>query len=213
MKYQEFKEQVIKAPLILSRDLCRLQKAGQLVLNQLNRWQRKKLIIRLKKGLYILNEQDRKINPSRYFISNQLYGPSYVSLESALSFYGIIPEKVSDLTAVTTKKTAAFKNELGTFIYQHVKLQAFRGFKTAKDNSGLTFFIAEPEKAVLDFIYLNLKKIPVASKDIFGESFRFQNLRQLRHSKIAALAGLFDNKKMRKLTKDLCELVKKEGGR
>ena len=102
---------------------------------------------------------------------------------------------------------------LGTFIYQHIRPQAFRGVKAVKDECGLTFFIAEPEKAVVDFLYLNLKKIPAGSKDIFKESFRFQNLDSLKTRRIIQLAELFNNYKLMKVVMNFCEFAKKEGGR
>lgn len=213
MNYLEFKNKLLNLPIILTKDLLGLEKSSQGLRNQLNRWQQKKLIIRLKRGAYLLNENDRKINPSRGFIANQLYWPSYLSLEYALNLYELIPEKVVDLTSVATKKTMRINNTLGTFIYQHIKPQAFRGFKAVKDESGLTFFIAEPEKAVVDFLYLNLKKIPAGSKDIFEESFRFQNLDGLKPDRIVEVAKLFNNRKLMKVAGNFCEFAKREGGR
>jgi len=142
----EFKNSSQNLPIILSKDLPGLKCEGQTMLNQLYRWQKKRLIIQLKRGVYLLNENDRKIKPSRIFIASQLYSPSYISMEYALSFYGLIPERVADITSITTKKTTKFKNELGNFVYQHIKPETFRGFKSVKDESGYTFFIAEKEK-------------------------------------------------------------------
>jgi predicted transcriptional regulator of viral defense system len=193
--------------------LLKLERNYQTLRNQLNRWQQKGLIIKLKRGVYLLNENDRKINPSLYVIANQLYGPSYISLEYALNFYGLIPERVIDVTSVTTKKTMLIKNSLGNCIYQHIKPESFRGFNTKKDNAGFTFFIAEPEKAVVDWLYLNLKKITEGAKDIFGESFRFQNVEDLKKHRITELAKLFNNPKLMRVANNFCDFIKKEGGR
>lgn len=212
MNYTEFKNNFQHLPVIFSKDILMLLKEDrQAILNQLNRWQDKGLIVKLRRGGYLLNKNDRKINPSRQFIANQLYGPSYISLEYALNLYGLIPERVIDLTSVTTKKTMRFKNELGEFIYQHIKPAAFRGFKIVKDESLLSYFIAEPEKAVVDFLYLNLKEIPANSKDIFQESFRFQNVAGLKSERIIKSARLFNSRKLMKVAKNFCEFVKKEG--
>lgn len=67
-----------------------------------------------------------------------------------MNFYGLIPEGVADMTAVTTRKTMRFENTLGRFIYQHIKPAAFRGFRTMGSGPN-AFFMAEPEKAVVDF--------------------------------------------------------------
>lgn len=87
------------------------------------------------------------------FIAKEIYSPSYVSLEYALSIYGLIPERVVDVTSVTTKKPIEFKNKLGVFIYQHIKENCFTGFIEKEDENGLVYFIATPEKAVADFLY------------------------------------------------------------
>ena len=91
---------------------------------------------------------------SRY-VANRMYTPSYISLHSALSFYGMIPEEVVQLTSVTTQKTAKFENSFGTFHYQNVKTPLFFGYeiKTMQNGRGLMF--ATPEKALLDLLYLN----------------------------------------------------------
>ncbi|MCK4948035.1 MAG: hypothetical protein KAQ99_10120 [Candidatus Aureabacteria bacterium] len=208
MDYTEFKKRFLKLPLIVSRDAVQLEKDGQAMRNQLNRWQSRGLIVRLKKGIYILNRDDRKVDPSRVFLANRLYDPSYVSLEFALNFYGLIPERAADVTCITTKKTARFVNEFGTFIYQHIKPDTFRGFKLAKDEAGLPVFIAEPEKAVVDFIYLNLSKFAKPEKERFAQSFRFQNTEKLSEKKIMFYVGLFSNRKLLSAAKEFCVFIK-----
>jgi len=210
MNYLKFKNKVQDLPIILSRDLLWLEENNQIFRNQLNRWKQKKFVIKLKRGVYMLNVNDRKITPSRNFIANQLYVPSYVSLEYALNFYGLIPERTVDITSITTKKTMTIKNEIGSFIYQHVKPEAFRGFKMANDSSGLTFFIAEPEKAVVDLLYLNINNIPEGKKDYFEVYFRFQNVEELKTRRIIEMANLFKNRKLTRILKDLCDFIKKE---
>lgn len=210
MDYKQFKNSVLHLPLILSKDLERAQSNKQIIRNQLRRWQDKGLIFKLKRGMYLLNVNDRKINPSRQFIANQLYMPSYVSLEYALNFYDLIPERASEVTSVTTKKTIRFVNDLGTFTYQHIKSKAFRGFKMTKDEMGLTFFIAEPEKAVIDFLYLNFDKIKISNKDVFESSYRFQNTETLSQRRIMELAGLFESEKLTRFAQLFCEFIKQE---
>ena len=213
MLYKTLKPTIQKLPLIYSRDLLRLEKSRQALLNQLFRWQAEGLIIKLKKGIYQLNDADRKLNPGIEFIANQLYGPSYVSLEFALQAYGLIPEAVFELTSVTTKKTMRIRNKRGNFTYQHIKPQAFRGFKQRKGPSGFTHFIAEPEKAVVDFLYLNLRKIPVSDTAVFEESFRFQNTKSLKNSRLLAWARLFKNKKLSKVVRNFTRFAKGGGKR
>lgn len=208
MDYTEFKKRFSKLPLIASRDAVRLEKDGQAMRNQLHRWQGRGLLLKLKRGVYMLNRDDRKVEPSRIFLANRLYSPSYVSLEFALNFYGLIPERAADMTSITTKKTTRFVSEFGTFIYQHITPDAFRGFKSAKDEAGLPVFIAEPEKAVVDFIYLNLSKFAKPEKEQFVRSFRFQNTEKLSAKKIMSYAGLFNSRKLIAVAKEFCALIR-----
>jgi len=210
MLYSEFKQKEQKMPLIFSRDLLRLRKDKQVLLNQLYRWQQKGLVVQLKRGVYQLNESDRRANPSLEFIANQLYAPSYISLDYALEVYGMIPEAVADVTSVSTKKTMSFKSQQATFIYQHIKPQAFQGFKAVKDSQGYSYFIAEPEKAIVDFFYLNLDRISSLDKGVFGGSYRLQNLETLKLPKLLKWAKLFGSKKLLLVVKNFIEFAKNE---
>ena len=145
MDYTTFKNRFSGLPVILSKDVTermggeksRSASGGRQELrNQLSRWQKRGLIVKLKKGMYLLNENDRKVNPSKLFVANQIYTPSCVSLEYALGFYGLIPERVVEVTSITTKKTLRITNPVGRFSYQHVTTSAFRGFKITKDENG-----------------------------------------------------------------------------
>lgn len=213
MNYTEFKNKVQSWPVIFSRDIMLGREDKQIIRNQLERWSSKKLLIKLRRGVFILNENDRKVNASRAYIANQLYSPSYVSLEYALNYYDLIPERVSDLTSITSKKTMRFMNEAGAFIYQHIKPEAFRGFNMLKDEAGLLFLIAEPEKALIDFFYLNLGRIRGEDEKIFEESYRLQNLEILRTRKLTEFASLFDSNKLMRVAQHFCKLVKREGGK
>lgn len=208
MNYNNFRKTVHDMPVIFTRDLLRGKPDRQAILNQLERWRKRALIIQLKRGLYMLNRSDRKIEPSRMYIANQLYGPSYISLEYALGYYGLIPERVTVLTSVTSRKTARITNEIGSFVYQHIQPEPYRGFVAMKDENGLMCFLAEPEKAVIDFIYLNLEKFKSGDKRIFEESYRFQNMESLKSDKLARFAGYFHSKKLIRVVGDLLGIIK-----
>ncbi|MCK4351894.1 hypothetical protein KAW65_00620 [candidate division WOR-3 bacterium] len=210
MKYLEFKDAVREFPLISSTHISNVSKKPQTLKVQLSGWQKKGLVIKLKRGLYILNESDRKIEPSRIFLSNALYSPSYVSTEYAFGHYDLIPEKVADVTSITTKKTAKFTNPFGTFLYQHLKTNLFFGFKEIEDENGFPVFIAEPEKAVLDFIYLNLGDFKGKKKDVFSLSYRFQNLDILKKKKLTDFAKKYENKGVIDVVKNLLSFMKGE---
>jgi len=208
MDFHTFKKLYQKYPIIPANDISKKMPRQQEFRNQLTRWKQKNLIVLLKRGMYLLNEEDRKITPSAYFIAKQLYAPSYISLETALSHYGLIPERVADITSVTTKKTNCFNNFMGNFVYRHIKPEAFRGFLLKKDDNHLSYFIATAEKCVVDFLYLNLDRFSAADKEVFKDSYRFQNLDSLKKTKLIAHARLFKNRRLLRMTKLFCEFIK-----
>ncbi|MDR0823033.1 MAG: hypothetical protein LBN20_04565 [Endomicrobium sp.] len=207
MDFNDFKKEFQSIPIINSSDIVRKYK-GQTAYNQLNTWTKKGLLIQLKRGLYILNKDDRKIAIGNYFIANQLYQPSYISMESALSLYELIPDTTAAITSISTKKTMTIDNPFASFTYQHIKSKAYRGFKLEIDNNNLNYFIAEPEKAILDFLYFNLSDIDRQDTEIFEKSYRFQNLDILDAKKILKYADFFDNPKLKDAAKNLCMLIK-----
>lgn len=109
-------------------------------------------IIRLKKGLYVASEQESGKPFNRFLISNHIYGPSYVSQSAALRHYGLIPERVHTIQAVTTKHSRDFETPIGFFRYTSCSDEYFHiGLKIIHDN-GVNFLIATPEKALCDLI-------------------------------------------------------------
>lgn len=110
-------------------------------------------IIRLKKGLFVVSEQITGKPISRELIANHLYGPSYISFEYALSWHGLIPERVYSIRSITTKRSRGFSNKLGQFDYTSTQKDYFHiGIRQITDNPSNTFFIAAPEKALCDMI-------------------------------------------------------------
>ena len=114
------------------------------------------IIIRVKKGLYIFGEQYRQRPFSREILANLIYGPSYISLEYALQYHGLIPERVEAVTSVTTGRSRRFSSPVGLFIYRKIPLPAFRiGVDRTEIEEGRAFLIATPEKALADKIYID----------------------------------------------------------
>jgi len=127
-------------------------------------WQKKGYIKKLASQFYIF--ADKKISESENnFIANKLFEPSYVSLESALRYYNLIPEVVFLTTSITTRKTKLIKTAVGNFQYRSVKEDLFFGYKII-DQNGVSYKIAESEKALLDFLYL---RSDLKTEDDFAE--------------------------------------------
>lgn len=116
-------------------------------------WQRKGYLIRLRNGHYALAE--RKITELTLFqMANLLYEPSYISLETALSYHGIIPEAVVLIQSVATPKTYRVSTPLGEFQYRSLQPRLFLGYQLIPQTQGPAIRMAKPEKAILDFLYL-----------------------------------------------------------
>ena len=110
-------------------------------------------MIRLKKGLYLVSRKIHRQNISMELIANHLYGPSYVSLESALSLYGLIPERVHSIRSMTVKRGRKFITPVGNFEYLKAETGYFEiGIHQKNINDSYVFLIASPEKALCDLI-------------------------------------------------------------
>lgn len=120
--------------------------------NNLSRWTKKGLLIRLRQGYFTFPEYKGK-SDFIYYFANRIYRPSYISLHTALAFYGIIPESVVQITSITSLKTAFFKNKLGEYTYKSVNGNLMFGYDL-KSFDGRTLQFAGPEKALLDLLYL-----------------------------------------------------------
>lgn len=110
-------------------------------------------VIRVKKGLYVRGNrpgEESLIDP--LVLSGLVYGPSYVSLESALAWHGLIPEAVDEITCVTSKRAKLFRTPLGRFSYVPINEDAFPLGIRLESGKGGSWFLAEPEKAVCDRI-------------------------------------------------------------
>lgn len=121
--------------------------------NNLTRWLKKGYLIRLRQGYFTFPEYKNKPDYSQYF-ANQIYRPSYISLHTALAFYGMIPEAVVQITSVTSLKTATFKNDFGEYSYKSIKESLMFGYELKPIADNLTIRFATPEKALLDLLYL-----------------------------------------------------------
>jgi predicted transcriptional regulator of viral defense system len=152
------------------------------------RWKKKGWVSSLKKGLYELT-YPADFNLPDLYIANNLYYPSYVSLETALSYYSIIPEVSMAVTSITTKPTRRFKNKHGLFIYRTLKKESFTGYSVEKQRD-FDFRIAEREKAIVDYLYFKTRYDKVFN--IQEERFDKSLLRDLNKEKLESYAELFN---------------------
>lgn len=109
-------------------------------------------LIRLKRGLYVVSSEVSGKPVNVCLCANHIYGPSYVSQQWALRWYGLIPERVYTMTSVTTKRTRHFENRLGRFTYEQVKPEYFAIGVNSVEEDGVWFLMASREKALCDMI-------------------------------------------------------------
>ena len=121
--------------------------------NNLTRWVKKGLLVRLRQEYLAFPEYLHRPDYAQY-IANRIYRPSYISLHTALSFYGMIPEAVVQITSVSSLKTATFKNPFGEYSYKNLKSELMFGYEPRPMADGKTLLFATPEKALLDLLYL-----------------------------------------------------------
>ena len=151
MKYIELREKLKDLTVFSIKDIEK-STDKRFHRRRLNEWQDKDYIKKIIKGYYIFSDLDPDDNVL-YEVANKIYDPSYISLETALSYYGMIPESVYALTSVSTRKTITFNTTIAVFSYRKVKNDLFFGYVIEKhDNKVLK--IASPEKAILDLFYL-----------------------------------------------------------
>ena len=167
-------------------------------------WQKKGYIKKLSRLFYVFS--DRNINEAENnFIANKLLEPSYISLESALRYYNLIPEVVFLTTSVTTRKTKLLKTLIGDFQYRKVKEKLFFGYKII--NTGqIAYKIADPEKALLDFLYF---RSDIKSEgDIFELRINEESYREvIDQNKLKQYLEVFNSKALNKKIDKLTEIL------
>ena len=151
MRFTEF-QKLLKDFLVFSlSDIYVVEPSFHL--RRLNEWQNKGYIKKVVRGYYIFSDRELS-EPSLYLIANKIYEPSYISFESALSHYQLIPESVYTITSASSLTTRDFKTAVGFFRYHRVKPELFFGYELS-DFNGKRYKIACPEKALLDYFYIH----------------------------------------------------------
>lgn len=155
-------------------------------------WLKKRKIISLKNGLYVLKVKwEKENNKDGYleYIASQLYQPSYLSCEYVMSKYGLLTEGVFGITSVTIKTTKTFLNDLGNFNYYSISPSLFLGYEVKK-NGSFPVAVAKKSKAVFDFLYLRfIKNTPVNKKTIEELRINWENITRGEFREIINYAG------------------------
>ena len=206
MKWDELLQIVGKEPVFHSS----LLRAGSIdpvdLGRQLSRWIKSGKLIQVRRSLYALSEPYRKTMPHPFHVANRLKRGSYVSLQSALEHYGLIPEYVPAVVSVTTGRPETLSTPIGTFIFRHVKKELFFGYQIIDINDNQLVSIASPEKALLDLLYLT----PSADNIGFLRELRLQNLDTISSIRLENFLKQAKNRKLRRALNLLDLIVKGE---
>jgi len=164
------------------------------VQKQLSRWTAGGRLYQLRRGVYALAPPFQKIKPHPFTVANHLAHGSYVSCQSALAYYSLIPEYTPVTTSVTTARAGQWDTPLGSYAYRHIQVALLHGYRLIEVSSGQSAFVATPEKALLDLIYLR----PGGDAPEYLRELRLQNLDRLNLDELDRLAERIGSPKLRR---------------
>ena len=207
MKWEKLLQIVGREP-VFSSSLLRTGSVNPVDIGkQLSRWVKSGKLIQIRRGLYALSEGYSKTQPHPFYVANRIQRASYVSLQSALEYYGLIPEYVPAVTSVTTGRPQTFEIPLGDFIFRHIKKEFFFEYKLKDVGNNQSAFLASPEKALLDLLYLT----PGSDNPSYLRELRLQNLDRLNVEHLKTTANHMESLKLIRAAELLGSLVKELG--
>jgi len=170
---------------------------------QLVRWVKSGRLLKLRRGVYALGKPYRKIEPHPFLIANRLQRGSYVSFQSALAYYDLIPEHVPVVTSATTGRSETVKTPVGSFIFRHLKAGMFSGFRQVKIVDRQQAVIATSEKALVDLLYAT----PCSDSDGYIEELRLQNTESLSANELTKEAETTGSWKVKRAVKKILTMI------
>jgi len=173
---------------------------------QLYRWAKAGRIYRLRRDLYALAPPFQKVKPHPFLIANRMARGSYVSRQSALAHYGLIPEYVPVVTSVTTSRPALWETPLGSYDFRHLKVEMFYGYQLLELGGRQQAFVATPEKALLDLVYLQ----PGGDSPDYLRELRLQNLDRIDPHELAIQADQAGSHKLQRAAALVAHLARSE---
>jgi len=176
------------------------------VRRQLSRWTKAGHLYQVRRGLYALAPPFQKVKPHPFLVANRMMHGSYISLQSALGYYGLIPELVPVTTSVTTGRPNQWQTPLGVYTFQHIKTEWFVGYRLIDLGSNQQAFVATPEKALLDLVHLQ----PGGDSAEYLQELRLQDMERLDLEELQHQAGLASSPKLRRAAAFVIKLAQAE---
>jgi predicted transcriptional regulator of viral defense system len=208
MKWEALLTIIGNEPVFFSALLLAGKVSAVQVRLQLSRWVQAGRLFQLRRGLYALAPAWRKVEPHPFLVANKLQRGSYVSLQSAMAFHGIIPEYVPVVTSVGPGRPETLRNPLGTFQFKHIASRMLFGYASMEIAPGQFVFIASPEKALLDLAHLT----PGADSMDYLRELRLQNVEAINMKLLLEQAERSSRPKLIRTAKIVKELLSEEEG-
>lgn len=206
MEFYSFEERMRNYPVFSASEVKTVFFDQKNILVQVAFWLKKGYLKKIKHGLYVLAKNSGDIDPM--LLAGKIYAPSYLSLEFALNYYGIIPDIPGTYTSVTSRTTKYFKNPFGNFTYQKIKAEIFTGYET-KTEKNVSFNIATPEKALVDYIYLNKNKLK--EEAAFWREMRIDDDFRFKINMLNSYKNMLKDKKVNRLIESVLNYQKNAG--
>ncbi len=203
MKFRELLQIVKDEPVFESGLLLAGKVNPTDVRRQLSRWVNAGLIYQLRRGVYALAPPYQKTKPHPFVVANKLVRASYVSLQSALAYYGLIPEYTPGVTGVTSGRPWHRRTPLGDYHFRHIKPDWFHSYQRLALGNEQYAFVALPEKALLDLIALT----PKSDHPNYLSELRLQSLDKLDLGHLTRLAEESNRPKLRHATELIVHLA------
>ena len=199
--YNQFKEIMNRFLVFSTKDI--LKYFPNFDKKNLVNWQKKGYIIKIRNSFYCFS--DTTINEEfLYLVANTIYQPSYLSFETALSYYNIIPEGVYTLTSATTTKTSEFSTPIANFSYRNFKTKLFFGYRLIAYKNQY-FKIASLEKTVLDYLYLNSQINEIDDFDLLR--WNKEELQRIDITLFNSYLNLFNSTKLNQRAKNFLNYI------
>lgn len=194
-------EPVFEAGLLLAGDVDPAD-----VRRQLSRWAEAGKLHQLRRGLYTLAPTYQRVQPHPFLVANHLVRGSYVSLQAALAHYNLIPEYVPVTTSITPGRPSQWDTPLGSHWFRHLRSGLLTGYRRTTLPRGQEAFVATPEKALLDLLYLE----PEGDTEGYLNELRLQHLETLDPSELSRLAEHFGKPKLLRAAERVSRLAEAE---
>ena len=205
MKFEDLLEIVGDEPLFTTGLLLAGGNADD-VRKQLSRWTKAGKLIQLRRGLYTLAPPHQKNSPHPFLVANMIVKGSYVSCESALAYYGLIPEHVPVTVSVSLSRPGRKATPLGDYQFHHISRKLFFGYHPLQVKANQHAFVALPEKALLDLVYLRKQ----GDSTEYLQSLRLQNSDQINPDRLREYAERAQVKKIFRACENIIHIIHKE---